>query len=605
MHGVGVGVGLLDDRGQDVRRQVAQRPRHLLAHVLGRALDVALEHELAGDAGVALGGHGEVSSSRPLMVESASSRGRTTWVVISSGVAPGRRMLMLTVAGSARGKRSTPRSRNEKMPSTTRKRSSITAKTAAPDAQLGQGHRWLDCSSPCRRGAPSRSSWPSSGHRHPSPSFRPSTISTSSPLARAELDLRLLERALLDRVDLVDAVDVAQRVLGHDAAPVHLARRDAGAREEARLEHAVAVVEQRLDLERCGSAGPTDGFMREIVPLEGPARDRPRPAPSPAGRPRPSPPSSPGTLSRTRSGSLSTMTITGVCTFTYWPGVTMRSFTWPAKGARITVSPQLLVGQRHATPCAARPGRAGSARSARPCRRRRARSCSAPPPRRSVPRAMRPCVEELLRALVLLLGVRAVGLGAATSAASLASLSAGCPPAARAGPGSAAAPRAPGRGPGSARRARSSPAPVPGHAVADVHVDLVDAALDLGADRHLLEREERAHGLDVALDLRETTGTTRTLTGLCAAGVSLARPAMQPAPALPRRSAPSAPTRGPTLRFIRASTVTPASSNSVRILGVSSNGGPTRLSWPGPTSTASGLRIRSRSTDTPPPGPAV
>ena len=71
----------------------------------------------------------EVTSSMPLMVDSASSKGRTTWVVISSGVAPGRDTAMLTVAGSARGKRSTPRSRNEKMPSTTRNAISITAKT--------------------------------------------------------------------------------------------------------------------------------------------------------------------------------------------------------------------------------------------------------------------------------------------------------------------------------------------------------------------------------------------------------------------------------------------------------------------------------------------
>ena len=39
---------------------------------------------------------------------------------------------------------------------------------------------------------------------------------------------------------------------------------------------------------------------------------------------------------------LSTITITGVCTFTYWPGLTMRSFTWPAKGARMTVSRSFL-----------------------------------------------------------------------------------------------------------------------------------------------------------------------------------------------------------------------------------------------------------------------
>ena len=41
------------------------------------------------------------------------------------------------------------------------------------------------------------------------------------------------------------------------------------------------------------------------------------------------------------------MTITGVCTFTYWPGLTIRCFTWPAKGARITLSCSFLSGERH------------------------------------------------------------------------------------------------------------------------------------------------------------------------------------------------------------------------------------------------------------------
>src|SRR5215813_3489376 len=69
------------------------------------------------------------SSSMPLMVDRASSMGSTTCVTISSGWAPGRRTLTKTVAGSAFGKRSTPRSRNEKIPSTTRKPMSITEKT--------------------------------------------------------------------------------------------------------------------------------------------------------------------------------------------------------------------------------------------------------------------------------------------------------------------------------------------------------------------------------------------------------------------------------------------------------------------------------------------
>src|ERR1043165_9791 len=52
-----------------------------------------------------------------------------TAVVISSGDAPGSRSDTLTVAGSALGNRSTPRSRNEKMPRTTSDMTSIVANT--------------------------------------------------------------------------------------------------------------------------------------------------------------------------------------------------------------------------------------------------------------------------------------------------------------------------------------------------------------------------------------------------------------------------------------------------------------------------------------------
>ena len=55
-------------------------------------------------------------SSIPEMLLSVSSIGSTTDVAISSGLAPGSCSVTLTVAGSAFGKRSTPRSRNEKMP---------------------------------------------------------------------------------------------------------------------------------------------------------------------------------------------------------------------------------------------------------------------------------------------------------------------------------------------------------------------------------------------------------------------------------------------------------------------------------------------------------
>ena len=53
----------------------------------------------------------------------------TTADVIPSGDAPGSCSRTLTVAGSAFGKRSTPRSRNEKMPSTTREVTSMVANT--------------------------------------------------------------------------------------------------------------------------------------------------------------------------------------------------------------------------------------------------------------------------------------------------------------------------------------------------------------------------------------------------------------------------------------------------------------------------------------------
>src|ERR1051326_1511131 len=65
----------------------------------------------------------------PEMPLRAFSIGMTTAVVISSGEAPGSRRLTLTVAGSALGKRSTPRSRKEKMPSTTSDMTSIVANT--------------------------------------------------------------------------------------------------------------------------------------------------------------------------------------------------------------------------------------------------------------------------------------------------------------------------------------------------------------------------------------------------------------------------------------------------------------------------------------------
>ncbi len=68
-------------------------------------------------------------SSTPDRLLSASSIGSMTDVDISSGLAPGSVRLTLTVAGSARGKSSTPRLLNEKIPSTTSDMTSMVANT--------------------------------------------------------------------------------------------------------------------------------------------------------------------------------------------------------------------------------------------------------------------------------------------------------------------------------------------------------------------------------------------------------------------------------------------------------------------------------------------
>ena len=46
---IGVGIHLLDDRREHLRRQVAHRAGDLLADVVGGVVDVALEHEAEGD----------------------------------------------------------------------------------------------------------------------------------------------------------------------------------------------------------------------------------------------------------------------------------------------------------------------------------------------------------------------------------------------------------------------------------------------------------------------------------------------------------------------------------------------------------------------------
>ncbi len=71
----------------------------------------------------------DVIWSMPPTLLSAFSIGVITEVTTSSGLAPGSRSTTLTTAGSAFGKRSTLRPRNEKIPSTTSDVTSMVAKT--------------------------------------------------------------------------------------------------------------------------------------------------------------------------------------------------------------------------------------------------------------------------------------------------------------------------------------------------------------------------------------------------------------------------------------------------------------------------------------------
>ena len=71
----------------------------------------------------------ERSSSRPPMVLTTSSIGLVIWLSISSGEAPGRRVVMVIVGRSTFGKMSTPSRAKEARPSTTRVAMTMVVKT--------------------------------------------------------------------------------------------------------------------------------------------------------------------------------------------------------------------------------------------------------------------------------------------------------------------------------------------------------------------------------------------------------------------------------------------------------------------------------------------
>ena len=71
----------------------------------------------------------ERSSSRPLIVLTTSSMGLVIWLSISSGLAPGSRVVIVMVGRSTLGKMSTPSWMKEAAPRTTKAAISIVVKT--------------------------------------------------------------------------------------------------------------------------------------------------------------------------------------------------------------------------------------------------------------------------------------------------------------------------------------------------------------------------------------------------------------------------------------------------------------------------------------------
>src|SRR3954452_21598902 len=190
---------------------------------------------------------------------SAFSIGITTALVISSGEAPGSRRFTLTVAGSARGNRSTPRSRNEKMPSTTSDITSIVAKTgrrtrSSESMLFGLLPR---LPGPGRAGLARLDRLPVDqlvdvGHRH-----RIAGIDAADDLdaiAEPLADLQFLRRELVacDDEHAVDAIAVLQRRVRQRQHLVRLVGPHADPGERAGLEQRAVVGHQRFEGEGAG-----------------------------------------------------------------------------------------------------------------------------------------------------------------------------------------------------------------------------------------------------------------------------------------------------------------------------------------------------------------
>src|SRR5262249_55797219 len=206
---------------------------------------------------------------------------------ISSGLAPGSERFTLTVAGSARGKRSTPRSRKEKMPSTTSDITSIVAKTgrrtqtsdsislhssgfsslsqprapsAEPDVLLDAHLRAVDQFLDVRHGdalAGVHAAQDLDAIPHPIAHFQ---------LAHAQL-------VAVDDEHAIDAVSVLQRAVREREDLVRLAALDVDARKRAGLQHGVPIRDEGLEGKSARRAVDRRADAGHFA-LEGPLRIR-------------------------------------------------------------------------------------------------------------------------------------------------------------------------------------------------------------------------------------------------------------------------------------------------------------------------------------------
>src|ERR1051326_6787017 len=189
-------------------------------------------------------------SSMPDTPLIASSIGSTTDEETSSGLAPGSDRRTLTVAGSAFGKRSTPRSRNEKIPSTTSDITSIVAKTGrltqSSDNILVFSSHVRVLSFDFR---PVAQPLDVRGRDHLA---RIDAAQHLDPVAEALADFHFLRgrRAAVDHEHAVDAVAVLQRRVRHGQHLIDLAAVDAHAREGAGLENRLRVGHEGLEGKR-------------------------------------------------------------------------------------------------------------------------------------------------------------------------------------------------------------------------------------------------------------------------------------------------------------------------------------------------------------------